>query len=102
MNDGRPPTTSDGQSEFIQIGAFGRITQLSRKALRLYDQLDILSPAYIDPESGYRFYGNEQIRSARFIRLMREADIPLTTIRRVLAATPTKAEQIITDYLDDF
>ncbi|MCP4357014.1 MAG: MerR family transcriptional regulator [Chloroflexi bacterium] len=103
MNDGRPLKHTIDPSYLIRIGAFGRITQLSRKALRLYDQLGILSPAYIDPESGYRFYTDTQISKARFIRLMREADMPLATIRRVLEAeSPAAAEQIIGDYKDEF
>ena len=33
----------------MSIGAFVRASGLSRKALRLYDELGLLSPARVDP-----------------------------------------------------
>jgi DNA-binding transcriptional MerR regulator len=82
----------------LSIGSFATATQLSLKALRLYDQLGILKPAYIDPDSNYRYYHLDQLRSATLIRLMRQIDMPLATIRSVLAASPDNAEALITEY----
>lgn len=90
------------QDELIRIGAFGRITQLSRKALRLYDQLGILSPTYIDPDSGYRYYATAQVATARFVRQMREAEMPLALIRQVIDAEQAEIDQLITDYHSEF
>lgn len=36
----------------LTIGQFGRLCQLSRKALRVYNERGLLLPARIDPESG--------------------------------------------------
>jgi DNA-binding transcriptional MerR regulator len=99
MNNGRPQSISLGQTELIRIGAFIQLTQLSRKALRLYEQLEILTPAYIDPDSGYRFYVMDQIDLARTIRLMRDAEMPLATIQNVLRAhSQVEAENIVLAY----
>jgi DNA-binding transcriptional MerR regulator len=68
---------------------FADLTRLSIKALRLYDQLGILAPLHIDPQTGYRYYGVEQLSSARMIRTMRDMDMPLATIRRMLAVIPS-------------
>ena len=65
----------------MQIGRFMRLTQLSRKALRLYEQQHILVPAAIDAQSGYRFYADEQIEVARLIRLLRGMEMPLALVR---------------------
>ena len=37
----------------LTIGAFARAARLSPKALRLYDELGLLRPARVDPDSGY-------------------------------------------------
>ena len=92
---------NDKQSDLQTISIFASSTRLSVKALRLYDQLDILKPAYIDPSSGYRYYHVEQIHTARLIRMMRLMDMPLALIRQVLDVSPDEAEQLILAYLDE-
>ena len=87
----------------LSIGAFANMTRLSIKALRLYAQLDLLRPRHIDPQSGYRFYGVDQLSNARMIRNMREMDMPLATIRQVLAAladNPGQAEALAQEYAE--
>lgn len=44
----------DQRHDMLSIGGFASATQLSLKALRLYDQLGILKPRYVDGDSGYR------------------------------------------------
>lgn len=93
----------DQPNDLLSIGAFAGMTRLSIKALRLYDQLDLLQPRHVDPQSGYRFYGIDQLSSARMIRNMREMDMPLATIRQVLAAfgsSPEQAEALVRDYAE--
>ena len=45
----------------FQIGEFSKITQGSIRMLRYYDQNNLLHPAYVDAESGYRLYTAYQI-----------------------------------------
>lgn len=83
---------------YLSVGRFAQAAQLSRKALRLYDQLGILVPDYVDPESGYRYYSTAQFEKARLIRLLRAMEMPLADIRRVLAArTSEEAIQLVID-----
>ena len=70
------------------------MTRLSIKALRLYDQLGILQPRHVDPQSGYRYYGIDQLSNARMIRNLRDMDMPLATIRSVLAVLPSSQAQV--------
>ncbi len=89
--------------ELLSIGAFANLSRLSIKALRLYDQLDLLQPRHVDRQSGYRYYDMDQLPRARMIRNLREMDMPLATIRQVLAAlgaSPELAEVLVQDYLD--
>lgn len=93
-----------GQSkDLLSIGTFAGMTRLSIKALRLYDQLGILQPLHTDPQTGYRYYGADQLSTARMIRNMREMDMPLASIRRVLAVLPVsqaQAELLVRQHLE--
>ena len=68
----------------VTIGAFARSTGLSAKALRSYDELGLLRPARIDPDTGYRSYSPEQLGRGRTIRKLRELDVPLLEIGALL------------------
>jgi DNA-binding transcriptional MerR regulator len=72
--------------DLMPIGRFSRACRLSIKALRHYDDLGLLRPAFIDPRSGYRYYGREQARTAIAIGLLRSLGVPLPAIRALLAA----------------
>jgi effector-binding domain-containing protein len=68
----------------ISIGRFSRLSGLSIRALRLYDSESILEPSLIDPDTGYRYYTHEQISVAERIKLLRECEMPLDAIRKLL------------------
>lgn len=90
------------RKDLLSIGAFASMTRLSIKALRLYDQLDLLHPHHVDPQSGYRFYAQSQLARARMIRMLRDMDMPLATIRQALAAlafSSAEAETLVLEYL---
>jgi DNA-binding transcriptional MerR regulator len=70
----------------LTIGEFSRMTHLSVKALHHYHDVGVLEPAGIDPHSGYRSYGTDQVASAQVIRRLRDLGMPLDSIRAVLLA----------------
>ena len=82
-------------ASLLTIGRFARACRLSIKALRIYDELGLLPPARIDA-SGYRYYAREQARDAIAIGLLRSLDVPLASIKSLLAARDSSA---ITDGL---
>jgi DNA-binding transcriptional MerR regulator len=73
-------------SALLTIGEFSRMTHLSVKALRHYDDVGLLSPAEVDDSSGYRRYATGQVPTAQVIRRFRDLDMPLEEIRTVLDA----------------
>ncbi|WP_350274521.1 MerR family transcriptional regulator [Kribbella sp. HUAS MG21] len=75
----------------LTISEFGRRAGLSQKALRLYDVSGLLAPAQVDPANGYRWYDETQLERARRISVMRQLDIPLTTIAEILEGTDEEA-----------
>ena len=40
----------------FRIGDFSRLSQVSVKALRFYDEVGLLKPTYVDSDTGYRYY----------------------------------------------
>lgn len=68
----------------LTIGQFGQISQLSRKALLLYDERGLLTPTHTDPTSGYRYYEKQQVTTARHMRLLRMMGMPLEQIKQML------------------
>jgi DNA-binding transcriptional MerR regulator len=71
---------------------------LSPKALRIYHRRGIISPDFIDPESGYRYYRTDQLALARLVRLLRQMEMPLATIQHVVEADPDEVEQLVRAY----
>ncbi|MFF3444273.1 MerR family transcriptional regulator [Streptosporangium sp. NPDC002721] len=71
--------------EHLPIGRFARLCRLSVKQLRHYDELGLLPPAHVDPDTGYRYYRPEQARPAMLIGLLRSLDVPLSSVGRVLS-----------------
>ncbi|MEV6193266.1 MerR family transcriptional regulator [Streptomyces sp. NPDC051920] len=82
----------------LTIGAFAKASRLSPKALRLYDELELLRPARVDPGTGYRYYAAEQLGRARLVAWLRRLGMPLAGIRRVCALEPEQAAREIGAY----
>lgn len=68
----------------MPIGEFATASRLSQKALRLYGENGVLPPAWVDPDTGYRYYRPEQLRTATLIALLRRAGMPLVEVRAFL------------------
>lgn len=61
----------------MNIGEFAALTGLGVKALRHYDERGVLTPAAVDPVSGYRKYGEEQVRTGVVLKTLRDAGVPV-------------------------
>jgi DNA-binding transcriptional MerR regulator len=77
----------------LPIGRFARVTGLTIRALRHYDELGLLAPAWVDPETGYRYYGIREMQRAGAIRQLRDLDASLDDIRRLLEAADAEGAQ---------
>jgi DNA-binding transcriptional MerR regulator len=83
----------------LTIGEFARASGLTARALRLYDELELLTPAEVDPGNGYRYYAPEQVEQARLVARLRSAEVPLPRIAAVIgAATPEAAAAEVLSY----
>ena len=84
--------------DLMTIGAFARRTRLSAKALRLYDRLGLLTPARVDPDSGYRLYCDDQVERPGPIGLLRRLGMPLAAIADIAARPPGYAADAVAAY----
>jgi DNA-binding transcriptional MerR regulator len=73
-------------STTVTIGDFSLMTHLSIKTLRYYHQVGLLEPAEVDPDTGYRHYGVEQLPTAQIIQRFRDLGMPIDEVKAVLAA----------------
>lgn len=70
--------------KMYQIGHFSKITKLTVKALRFYHEKGIISPSYIDDQSGYRYYNETLLEKAYTIRSLKELEFSLKEITEIM------------------
>ena len=84
--------------ELMTSGAFARASGLSRKALRLYEELGLLRPVQVDQASQYRLYAPAQLEQARLVAWLRRLGMPLAAVRAVSTLPPAQAAAELTAY----
>lgn len=67
------------------IQKLARMSGVSTRTLRYYDEIHILKPARIN-SSGYRIYGQEQVDRLQQILFYRELDVSLDEIGKILSS----------------
>ncbi|WP_282945561.1 MerR family transcriptional regulator [Cellulomonas endometrii] len=84
----------------LAIGEFSRLTHLSVRTLRRYYDAGLLEPASVDDATGYRSYSPDQIPTAQVVHRLRELDVPLADVRRILhAPDPGTRAELVADHL---
>lgn len=83
------------------IGEFARLSRLSPHALRRYDEMGLLPPRRVDPDSGYRWYAAEQLPVARLVAGLRQAGMPLARIKALLDVPTGIAATGLADWWSD-
>ena len=78
------------QKNLFRIGEVARLFRLSQGTLRNYETLGILSPAWVDPDSGYRYYSAQQFECLNTIRYLRMLDFSLEQIADFLQNRDTE------------
>jgi DNA-binding transcriptional MerR regulator len=72
------------------IGKLAKITGTHVKALRYYDKIGILIPAFVNPENGYRYYSNKHVYIVHAIRFCTEINIPLSEFNDFISKDNTE------------
>lgn len=66
-----------------KVSELAKITDISRRAIRYYDEIGLLKPTTIS-ESGYRLYDDNALEILQQILLFKELNVPLKDIKMVL------------------
>jgi len=70
----------------LTVGETAKLCGVSVRTLHHYDREGLLSPSEVDPDTGYRRYGEAEIRKLQQILFWRELDFSLREIREILSS----------------
>ncbi|HIU74272.1 MAG TPA: effector binding domain-containing protein [Candidatus Pelethocola excrementipullorum] len=86
----------------FKIGEFSKLTQVTIRMLRYYDEMGLLKPAEIDPWTGYRLYSVDQIPILNKIIFLRDSGFNVAEIAVALQDLQNDAliQQLDKKYLD--
>ncbi|MGN1025693.1 MAG: helix-turn-helix domain-containing protein, partial [Faecousia sp.] len=75
----------------LKIGDFSKLSRVSIRMLRHYDEIGLLHPVQIDRESGYRYYSENQLPVAGRITALKDMGFGLADIGEMLDCYEEKA-----------
>lgn len=68
----------------LKIGEFAALAQISIRMLRHYDEMGLLKPIRVDPETGYRYYDYDQLARLNCILALKDLGLSLEEIGLLL------------------
>lgn len=84
------------RGSLFSIGEMAKFNRVSIPTLRLYDKMNLLKPAFVDQETGYRYYSLQQNARLDMIAYMKELGMSIAEIRKVLEKEDlTQVEMIL-------
>ncbi|MFV0402082.1 MAG: MerR family transcriptional regulator [Oscillospiraceae bacterium] len=70
----------------LSIGNFSKVSNVTTKTLRYYDEIGLIKPAHINTENGYRYYDVSQLETILLINRLKQYSFSLEEISAVLGA----------------
>lgn len=77
----------------FRIGEFSKVAQVPASVLRYYDEIGLFVPIHSDRDTGYRYYGVEQLSQLNRILALKELGLALDQIKRMVVEE-VSAEEI--------
>ena len=65
----------------LRIGEFSKLTGVTIRTLRYYDEIDLFKPAEIDLFTDYRYYKEEQVEDLELINKLKSVGFSLEEIK---------------------
>ena len=81
----------------MRIKEFAELTGVSVRTLHYYDEIGLLCPAFIDEQTGYRFYNEDSLMRMQEILFYRELDFSLKGIGRILSSPDYDKEKALSE-----
>ncbi|MEG1525328.1 MAG: helix-turn-helix domain-containing protein [Clostridia bacterium] len=80
----------------LTIGQMARLNHISEQTLRLYDRNHLLTPAYTDEMTGYRYYHIGQSARLDMIQYLKASGMTLKQIKEVFSSdNPVKLQKLL-------
>lgn len=76
----------------LKIGDFSRLSRVSVRMLRYYDNNDLIKPISIDEYTGYRYYSEQQLLTMGRINALKEMGMGVAAIKEILKCSDEPAE----------
>lgn len=76
----------------LNIGAFSKISNVTTKTLRYYDEIGLLKPVHVNRENGYRYYDVAQLKTILLINKLKSYCFSLDEISEVLSGTNSESK----------
>ena len=70
--------------ELFTIGEMAELFQINIRTLRYYDDIGLLCPETVNPETGYRYYSTKQFERLNTIKYLRTLNMPLEKMKQIL------------------
>ncbi len=84
---------------YISITELAKLRKVSSETLRYYDRVGLLKPAYIDPQTRYRYYTIRQSEELGVIRELRDLGMSIEEIQNYLEdCNLEKSVQMLSQY----
>ena len=79
------------------IGEMAKLANVSIKALRYYDKIDLFKPAHVDTETNYRYYKDSQLSQLDLIKTLKYIGTPLEEVKKAQEMNPWDLLKFIGD-----
>ena len=77
-------SVQQGGVPLLSIGNFSKISNVTTKTLRYYDEIGLIKPVHINSENGYRYYDVSQLETILLINKLKRYSFSLEEISDVL------------------
>lgn len=84
-------------NKYLSIGKVSKLTNVSIKSLRYYDRIGILKPAFINTETNYLYYTEEQLYLLDAITLCIKLGIPLKDLNNYVENDSINLQKLLYD-----
>lgn len=69
---------------YFKVGDLAKMFNMSARALRLYDKMDLFKPGHIDEQTGYRYYTADQLPLLNTILVFKAIGVKLHQIKHLV------------------
>ena len=76
--------TAPMANRLYSIGEVGKLCNVSKKTLRFYDKIDVISPDYISEENNYRYYSKDTVLFVPVIKYYKQMGFKLEEMKTLL------------------